>query len=99
MGQQHLFGYRAPLTKRQELQTLVLFFGQIEGYPSHLDSLCVNVNDQITTSDDRLSVCCGASQDGTNAGDKLVFVERLRQVVVCPKPEPFDLTFDAGETR
>jgi hypothetical protein len=99
MGQEHLFGNRAPFPKREELQTLVLFLGQVEGHPSHLHSLRLKVNDEITTSHDRLGVCCRASQDGVNAGDKLIFVEGLRQVVICPKAKPFDLTFDAGETR
>ena len=61
-----------------------------------LDGLLVEVDDEVAGGDDRLGVALRAAHDGVDAGDELVLVERLGQVVVGAEAEALHLVLDAG---
>ncbi len=62
-----------------------------------LHRLGVELNAQITGLDDRLGVPLGAADDGVDARDELVLMERLRHVVVGAEAEATHLVLDAGK--
>ena len=63
------------------------------------DRLLIEVDGEVAGDDDRLGVALGAADDGVNAGDEFVLVERLGQVVVGAEAEALDLVLDAGQSR
>ena len=61
------------------------------------DRLGVEVHHEIAGGDDRLGVALRTTDDGVDAGDQLVLVERLGHVVVGAEAEAAHLVLDAGE--
>ncbi len=86
-----------PLRKREQLEHLVFFAGQVHALAADFDRLGVEVDDEVAGVDDRLGVALGAAHDGVDARDQLVLVEWLGHVVVGAEAEAFDLVLDAGE--
>ena len=97
MVEEHLLGERRALAQREELQHLVFLAGQMHARAVDFDGLGVEVDDQVAGRDDRLGMALRAADDGVDARDQLVLVERLGQVVVGAEAEAADLVLDAGE--
>jgi hypothetical protein len=63
---------------------LVLLPGEVHAGTANLDRLGVEVDDEVAGLNHRLGVALGAAHDGVDAGNQLVFVERLDHVIVGP---------------
>jgi hypothetical protein len=96
--EEHLLGQRHALAQREQLQHLIFLAGQMHARAVDLDRLGVEVDDEITSLDEGLSMALGAPHDGVDARDQLVPVERLG-LVVGAEAEPPDLVLDAGKAR
>ena len=66
---------------------------------SDFHGLGIEIDDKVAGLDDALGVALGAADDRVDAGDQLVLMEWLRQVVVGAEAEALDLVFRAGEAR
>ena len=86
-----------PLRRREQLEHLVFLAGEVHALAADLHGLGVEIDHEVAGIDDRLRVALGAANDGVDAGDQLVLVERLGHVVVGAEAEAFDLVLDAGE--
>ena len=58
----------------------------------------IKIYDEVSGRNNRLGVSLGATDNGMNAGNKLVLVKRLGDIIVRARTEPFDLISDARES-
>ena len=87
MIEEHLLGQGRALAQAEKLHDLVLLAGQMDRPPLHLHGLGVQVHVDPARGDDRLRVPLGAADDGVDARDQLLAVERLGHVVVGAETE------------
>ena len=99
MVEEHLLGERRALAQAQEFQHLVLLAGQMHALAVDLDGLGVEVDHEIAGLNDGLGVALGAANDGMDAGDQFVLVERLGHVVVGAETQALDLVLDPDQPR
>src|SRR5207253_221436 len=81
----------------KKFQYLVFLGGEVHGDPADFDRLGIEIEAKITRIDDRLRMPFGAANDGVDARDQLVLVERLGHVVVGSEAEPAHLVLNAAE--
>ncbi|GJE34646.1 hypothetical protein LDDCCGHA_4858 [Methylobacterium oxalidis] len=93
--EEHLLRQGRALPEREEFQHLVLLAGEVHPRAGDLDGLLVEVDDEVARRDHRLGVALRAAHDGVDAGDELVLVEGLGQVVVGAEAETLHLVLDA----
>src|SRR4051812_2674486 len=82
MVQEHLLCNGTALPGREEVQHQVLLPCQMDWLTCNLRLFGLDFDRQVATKDRRFSMPLGAADDRVNAGDELVSVERLGEVVV-----------------
>src|SRR5207237_6802877 len=100
--QEHFLGERRTLAEREQLQHRIFLAGQMDAGAIDLDRLRVEIDRQLAGLDDRLAVALRAADDGVDARDQLVAVERLGDIIVGAEAERADLGVhlgDAGENE
>ena len=88
-----------PFAQAQQLEHLIFLAGKMHAGTVHLDRLGIEIDHQLAGLDHRLGMPLGAAHDRVNAGDELVLVERLGQVVVGTDAEALHFILGAGEAR
>src|ERR1700752_2791820 len=71
----------------------------MHSYASDFDRFLIKVDDEITGDDDGLGMALRAADDRLNAGNKLILVERLGQIIIGPKSQSLDLVLDRAQSR
>src|ERR1700710_2151743 len=82
MVQEHFLGERGALAQREQLQHRIFLAGQMDAAAVDLDRLRVEIDRELAGLDDRLAVALRAADDRMDAGDQLLAVERLGNVIV-----------------
>ena len=72
---------------------------RLTGLPAISARLGVETHGKIANMDQRFSVTSGPTHDRLHAGDELVLVKRLGQVIVGSIAQTFDPALDPGQAR
>src|SRR5438105_4768904 len=80
--EEHLFGERRAPAESEQLEDLVLFGCEVDSLATDLHRLGVEVHSEVARLDHRLGVALRAPHNRVDACHKLIFMERLRQIVV-----------------
>ena len=70
------------LSQREQFEHLIFLAREMDPGAGDLDGLLIEIDDEVTGRDDGLGMALRSTNDGVNAGDELVLVERLGQIII-----------------
>ncbi len=64
----------------------------MDAVTADLNRLLIQIDHEIPGLDDRLGVTLGTADNGVDAGNQLVLVERLGEIIISTKAQTFTLS-------
>src|SRR4051794_23250554 len=97
MSEKHLLRYCAPLAERKQFQDLVLLRRKLWVASCNFSSLLIEVDNEVTATNHDIRLAGRPTHDRSYAGDKLVLVKGLCQIVVRAKGQCLNLVRHIGK--
>ena len=87
------------LAQREQLEHRIFLAGQVDAAAVDLDRLGVEIDRELAGLDHRLRMALRAADDGVDARDQLVAVERLGDIIVGAEAQGADLRVHLADAR